>query len=62
MTQTIAILKERIWSRDNMVSSDAYKRVVKVMAGDRLVSDADAAKAPYEVAVAMRFVRKARGL
>ena len=62
VTQTIAILKERIWSRDNMVSSDAYKRVVKVMAGDRLVSDADAAKAPYEVAVDMRFVRKARGL
>jgi NitT/TauT family transport system substrate-binding protein len=62
VTQTIAILKERIWSKDNMVTPDAYRRVVTVMSGDRLVSNADAAKSPYETGVDMRFVRKARGI
>jgi len=62
MTETIATYKEKIWSKDNMVTPEAYKRVVTVMAGDRLVSDADAAKSPYETDVDMRFVRKARGM
>lgn len=62
VTETIAVLKEKIWSKDNMVTPEAYKRVVTVMAGDRLVSDADAAKSPYELGADMRFVRKARGL
>lgn len=62
VTETIAILKHRTWSRDNMVSPDAHRRVVAVMSGDRLVSNADAAKSPYEAAVDRRLVRKARGI
>lgn len=62
VVQNIAILKEKVWSKDNLVTPDAYRRVVTVMSGDRLVSNADAAKSPYESAVDMSFVRKARGL
>jgi NitT/TauT family transport system substrate-binding protein len=59
--ESIAFLQERVWSKDNMITPADYQRVMKVMAGDRLISSADAAKMPYESAVDMSFVRKARG-
>ena len=62
VTQNIRVLKDKVWSKDNLVTADAYKRVVTLMSSDRLVSNAEAAKSPFEIAVDMSFVKKARGL
>jgi NitT/TauT family transport system substrate-binding protein len=60
VAQAVSVLKEKVWSADNMITADAYRRVVSIMSGDKLVSDAEAARFPYDGAVDMSFVRKAR--
>ncbi|MGF7159985.1 NitT/TauT family transport system substrate-binding protein [Rhodoligotrophos appendicifer] len=61
LVRTISVLKEKVWSKDNVVSPEAYQRVLTVMGGDRMMPDADMAKLPYATEVDMAFVTKARG-
>lgn len=58
---TVAILKSKVWSQDNIVEKDAYDRVMDVMAHDRLISDDAAGKLGYDDGADMSFARKARG-
>lgn len=61
VASTVAILKSKVWSQNNIVEKDAYDRVMDVMAHDRLISDADAAKLSYDQGADMSFARKVRG-
>lgn len=61
LVQAIATLKDKIWSRDNIVEKDAYDRVIDVMSHGRLISNEEAAQVGYDVGADMSFARKARG-
>lgn len=59
-TDAITIFK-RTWSRDNLITAEHYGRLMDIMR-DRQLSPTDMQKVPYEKAVDMRFVQKARNL
>ena len=60
LVRTVATLKDKVWSRDNYLSKDAYNRILAVMGGDRLLSDAEVRKLTYETATDVSMVRKVR--
>lgn len=60
LNASFATYKKSIWLKDNIISRDAFDRLAGIMGGGRQFSDAEMAKAPYEVSVDMRFVQKAR--
>ena len=60
--RTVALYKDKVFTRDNLIGEAAYDRLLGIMGGGRQFTDAEARQVPYEQAVDMRFVRKARTL
>ncbi len=59
---TVALYKEKVFTRDNLIGKAEYERLLAIMGGGRQFTDDEVKRVPYEQAVDMRFVRKARNL
>ncbi len=59
--KSVRTYKASIWSSDNLITADSYKRLIGIMEG-RQVTAAEAEQLPYERMVDMSFVKTARGL
>jgi len=62
VTRAINVYKNSLWNYSNVLSKETYERLVKIMGDGRQFSNDELKAAPYEKAVDMSFVRKARGL
>jgi NitT/TauT family transport system substrate-binding protein len=62
LRKTIAVYKDKIWKKDNLIGKEEYQRLTGIMGGGRQFSDEEMKKVPYEQAVNMSFVKKARNL
>ncbi len=60
--KTITLYKDKVFTRDNLIDKAEYQRLLAIMGGGRMFSDDEIKQVPYEQAVDMRFVRKARNL
>ena len=60
--KTVAMYKEKVFTRDNLINKTEYERLLAIMGGGRQFTDEEVKRVPYEQAVDMRFVRKARNL
>lgn len=60
--KTIALYKDTVWLKDNIVTEEAYDRMAKIMGDGRQFSNEQMKQAGYKQCVDMSFVRKARGL
>ena len=57
--KTVALYKEKVWSKNNMVSAASYNRLLDMYRG-RLFDDQEVARVPYEKVVDMSFLARAR--
>jgi len=62
IVSTLATYQKSVWLKDNIITPEAYARLLEIMGGDRQFPDAELKKAPYDQVVDMSFVRKARGI
>jgi NitT/TauT family transport system substrate-binding protein len=64
LERAAAFYQSAIWSKDNVVSEEEYKRVLEVFGSDRMFAESDLGNpgVAYANAVDMQFVKKARGL
>ncbi|MEQ8349007.1 MAG: ABC transporter substrate-binding protein [Sneathiellaceae bacterium] len=62
LVKTIALYKRAVWNKTNMLTPEAYARLVDIMGDGRQYTNEELAKVPYKTAVDMSFVEKARGL
>ena len=62
LVKTIALYKNAVWNKTNVVTPDAYARLTDIMGDGRQYSNAELAKVPYDACVDMSFVKKARGI
>jgi NitT/TauT family transport system substrate-binding protein len=58
--KTISIYKETVFLKDNIITEDAYKRMIAIMGDGRQFSNEELKKVPYATCVDMSFVRNAR--
>lgn len=58
--KTIGIYKETVFLKDNIITDDAYNRMIAIMGDDRQFSNEALKKVPYATCVDMTFVRNAR--
>ncbi len=59
--RAVAIYKSSLWNDSNVLSKDSYDRLIRIMGDGRQFSNEELKTVPYEKAVNMSFVRKARG-
>jgi NitT/TauT family transport system substrate-binding protein len=62
LVKTIGVYKDKVWKKDNIIGKAEYDRLIGIMGGGRQYSDEELKKVPYERAVNMSFVKKARNL
>jgi len=62
LVRTIQTYKDSVWNKTNLISEDAYNRLLAIMGDGRQYSNEQLAQVPYDKAVDMSFIRKARGL
>ena len=60
--KTVALYKEKVFTRDNLIGKVEYERLLGIMGGGRQFTADQVKEVPYEQAVDMRFVKKARNL
>ena len=60
--KTITLYKEKVFTHDNLIGKAEYGRLLDIMGDGRMFTPDEIKKVPYEQAVDMRFVRKARNL
>jgi len=60
--KAIALYKEKVWLKDNLITEDAYNRMARVMGDGRQFSNEQMNSATYAQCADMSFVRKARGM
>lgn len=60
--KAIALYKDTVWLKDNVVTEEAYNRMARVMGDGRQFSNEQMKAVPYARCVDMSFVRRARGL
>lgn len=60
--KAIALYKETVWLKDNVITEEAYNRMARVMGDGRQFSNEQMKSVPYAHCADMSFVRKARGL
>lgn len=53
---------KKVWNYDNLVTEEAYNRLIGIMGDGRQYSNEELAKAPYSEVVDMSFVKQARKL
>jgi NitT/TauT family transport system substrate-binding protein len=58
----IRVYKNNWWNYTSVISKESYDRLLKIMGDGRQYSNDELRKVPYDVAVDMSFVRKARRL
>lgn len=58
--KTLAIYKETVFLKDNLITEDAYNRMAAIMGDGRQFSNEEMKKVPYTACVDMSFVRNAR--
>jgi sulfonate transport system substrate-binding protein len=59
--KAIALYKDKVWLKDNVITEDAYNRMARVMGDGRQFSNEQMKSATYAMCADMSFVRKARG-
>lgn len=60
--KTIGVYQNSVFLKDNLITEDAYARLLGIMGDGRQFSNEELKRAPYSLCVDMSFVRKARGL
>lgn len=60
--KAVALYKERVWLKNNIISEDAYNRMTRIMGDGRQFSNDEIKTVPYAKCVDMSFVRKARNI
>lgn len=60
--KAIALYKDKVWLKDNIITEDAYNRMARVMGDGRQFSNEQMKSATYATCADMSFVRKARGM
>jgi NitT/TauT family transport system substrate-binding protein len=60
--KAIALYKDKVWLKDNIITEDAYNRMARVMGDGRQFSNEQMKSATYAQCADMSFVRKARGM
>lgn len=59
--KAVALYKETVWLKDNLITEAAYDRMTRIMGDGRQFSNEQVKTVPYAKCVDMSFVRKARG-
>jgi sulfonate transport system substrate-binding protein len=62
VVKSIGVYKQNWWNYTNVISKESYDRLLGIMGDGRQYSNEELKKVPYETAVDMTFVRKARRL
>ena len=60
VVKSIALYKETVWLKDNLVTEDSYNRMAGIMGDGRQFSNEQIKTVPYAHCVDMSFVRRAR--
>jgi NitT/TauT family transport system substrate-binding protein len=60
--KAIALYKNSVWLKDNIITEEAYNRMARVMGDGRQFSNEQMKAATYAACADMSFVRKARGM
>jgi NitT/TauT family transport system substrate-binding protein len=60
--KAIALYKQTVWLKDNIITEEAYNRMARVMGDGRQFSNDQMKSATYAQCADMSFVRKARGM
>ena len=60
--KTVMLYKEKVFTHDNLIGKPEYERLLAITGDGRQFTADEIKKLPYEQAVDMRFVRKARNL
>ncbi|MFP5404775.1 MAG: ABC transporter substrate-binding protein [Gammaproteobacteria bacterium] len=58
--KAVALYKENVWLKDNVVTEEAYERMARIMGDGRQFSNEQMKTVPYSRCVDMSFVGKAR--
>ena len=61
VVKAIGLYKDSVWSKDNVITEQAYERMASIMGDGRQFSNEQMKTVPYSRCVEMAFVRKARG-
>jgi NitT/TauT family transport system substrate-binding protein len=59
--RAVRIYKSSLWNYTNVLEKATYDRLVRIMGDGRQFSNEELKSVPYEKAVDMSYVRKARG-
>ncbi len=59
--KAVALYKDTVWLKDNVITEAAYERMTKIMGDGRQFSNEQIKTIPYAKCADMSFVRKARG-
>lgn len=60
--KTLGVYKDTVFLKDNIITEDAYNRMLGIMGDGRQFSNEELKTVPYSTCVNMSFVRRARGL